>query len=62
MDIPNLSDKELIEIYKECYDSVYNIECYGMRDLYIIELAREDLTKRGYKMEKTLNINWVKGR
>ena len=60
MNVKTMLDEELIETHKECFDSIYNIECYGISDMHILRLTEGELIRRGYKMEEYTNVNWVK--
>jgi len=46
-----MSDKELIELYKSFWDAVYRVECYGVYDYVAMKLIEDELSKRGYVVE-----------
>ncbi|RLI96426.1 MAG: hypothetical protein DRP00_05325 [Candidatus Aenigmatarchaeota archaeon] len=48
--LSGLSDEELIEMYKELYDSIYNVECYSSKDIVLFCEIERELIERSYKI------------
>jgi hypothetical protein len=46
-----MSDEELIKLYKSFWDAVYRVECYGVYDYVAMKLIEDELNKRGYVVE-----------
>jgi hypothetical protein len=46
-----MSDEELIKLYKAFWDAVYRVGCYGVYDYVAMKLIEEELGKRGYVVE-----------
>lgn len=51
MDFKAMTDKELIGLWRDCYASVYVTECYGTKDMLIMDRAAEELKRRGYDLD-----------
>jgi len=59
MNIKELSDKELIQLNKDVYRSVYIDECYGIKDLGILNQTTSELQDRGYILRDDVPV-WTK--
>lgn len=49
-----MSDSDLIGMFKDLYESVYFIDCFGTKDLIQLNLAERELTRRGYEIRPSL--------
>lgn len=58
-----MKDEELIEMAEGLHDMIYQVECYGVRDMHNYEGSLIELEKRGYEIheEKTLHIRPKEG-
>jgi hypothetical protein len=56
------SDKELIGHAQSLYDSIYNVECFGTKDLIALDLIENELVRRGYSLdeEHQLKVAYVR--
>jgi hypothetical protein len=48
MKYSDMSDQELIELYKDYYTSIYIVECYSVKDMMILDSAGAELERRGF--------------
>jgi len=55
-DIREMSDEELIELYKGLHDAVYVVECYGTSDYLLLLAVERELARRGYKIVPSFEI------
>ena len=46
------SDDQLKDLAIDLHDSIYNIQCYGVRDLIEHEAILNELDRRGYEIEE----------
>jgi len=58
--IRDMSDEQLIELFKGLYEAIYVAECYGAADLVLIEAVAEELERRGYKIVERSEVEVVK--
>ncbi|MFQ5793014.1 MAG: hypothetical protein ACE5JI_21295 [Acidobacteriota bacterium] len=49
-----MSDADLIGMFKDLYEAVYFIDCFGTKDLIALNLAERELTRRGYAIRPSL--------
>ena len=54
------TDKQLIDDAKGLYSSIYVMDCYGMHDLIELDGITEELDRRGYEIQESKSINFVK--
>ncbi len=47
-------DTELINESNSLEFSIYNVECYGVGDLVLLDAIEKELDKRGYKTKQVL--------
>lgn len=50
-ELKELNDDELIELFQELNDSIYEIECYGMSDLILLSWVLEEFEEREIELE-----------
>jgi len=48
--LSDLSDEELIEMYKDLYDVIYNADCFSTKDIVLLCEIEKELVERGYKI------------
>jgi hypothetical protein len=46
-----MSDEELIKLYKSFWDAVYRVQCYGVYEFVAMKLIEDELSKRGYEVK-----------
>ena len=44
------SDDELIVDAKALYESIYIVECYGTKDIFLLKFMYTELERRGYEV------------
>lgn len=52
---------ELKREYKSLYDMIFNVDCFGVSDLYRLEQVEMELLKRGYTVSEFAKVKIVKG-
>ncbi len=61
MKLSEKTTKELIEEYSALEDMIYNIGCYGTRDMRLLSNIGNELVKRGYEPEEERTLTkWTK--
>jgi hypothetical protein len=59
-DYKNWTDAELIEEAQSLHTSIFILECFGSRDCLRYEMVCRLLDERGYTVEETHGITFVK--
>ncbi len=49
MDVTKMSDEELLELNKDAYSSVEDVECFSTGQVTLLDITGNELTKRGYE-------------
>lgn len=49
--VNKLTDKELIAEFMSLENNIFNIECYGTKDIILLHCIGAELEKRGYVSE-----------
>ena len=57
--IKNMKDIDLIAFAEDIYDMIYVVECFGAKDMVYLEMAINELGKRGFTVieNKKLKIS-----
>jgi hypothetical protein len=55
-----MTDAELISMYRGLWQSVNIIECFGTSDLFNMKRALRELENRGYESKETKTVEIVK--
>jgi len=59
--LKDYTDQELKQTFADLEDSIFNIECYGVRDMLMLLGIGAELEKRGYEAEKQKTLTeWIK--
>ena len=45
-----MTDEQLIDDYKSLYQTIYEVECYGTRDIVELDNVASELMSRGYSI------------
>lgn len=52
----DMTDGELIELAKACFDAVYVVDCFGMTDVRNLDGAIQVLGQRGYEVRDVSHL------
>jgi len=55
-DLNKWGDTKLITEAESLHESIYNIGCYGTRDMRILEMCLTELNRRGYVFDETKTL------
>lgn len=58
--IKDMSDEDLVSSYKDLYDTVYVIECYGKIDMVFLQAYEGELARRGYSIKESPSVEVTK--
>ena len=50
------TDTELMAQAKELFSSIYEVDCFGIKDLVRYELVCRELERRGYEVDETKKL------
>jgi hypothetical protein len=56
MKIKAMTDKQLIEEYKSLYESIYVIDCFGTKDLLLLQAIETELYNRKYEISEVKSV------
>ena len=56
-----MKDNEIINLAKELYSSIYITECYGAKDVPLLDDLMKVLEDRGYEINEDSKLSIVKG-
>jgi hypothetical protein len=48
--LKNLNKKELLSLFSELHSNIYDAECFGSRDLALLEKVEEEADRRGIEL------------
>jgi len=57
MNTQDMSNKELVETARSLWNMIYDAECYGVRDMFYLSEALEELEKRGYEIRESTKLS-----
>ena len=55
-----MTDADVISLNKSAHSAVNITDCYGSRDLRMLEASAAELEHRGYEYKEVTVIDWVK--
>jgi len=55
--IEEMDDTKLIEEASSLYESIYVVDCFGARDIMILDAMCAELKKRGYTINETTELH-----
>lgn len=44
------TDEQLVTLARECFDSIYVVDCYGVGDCVLYDAVCQELSRRGYEV------------
>ena len=55
--IEDMKDKEIIDLVKGLYESIYVVECYGAKDIPLLGDLMAVLNTRGYEFNEDTKLS-----
>jgi hypothetical protein len=60
--IADMKSKEIIDLVERLYESIYVVECYGAKDIPLLETFMNVLHKRGYEINEDTKLSIKKSK
>ena len=61
MKIAIMEDEELIEEFRDMWESVNVTDCFGPRDVQLLMIYTSELQSRGYEIVESVDVRKVSG-
>ena len=54
--LQKMNDKKLVEEALSLHSAINEVECFGTKDVILLELALRELERRGFEVEEKLKL------